>query len=174
MSLSVFYLLVQFVNLIPYMSEIIWYLSFADWLISHSIMFSRSIHTVAKGKIFFFFFKDFIYLFLERGREAEREGEKKAMCLAGNCTGGLLLCGKMPNQLSHTSRGYNSSSSGSSLQHMNTTHPYDGTHFPKYLSEYCTITFMTNVNYYLIHICIYLHFGATYLRDLRFKYWKLN
>ena len=33
------------------MSEIIWYLSFSDWLISPSIMFSRSIHTVAKDKI---------------------------------------------------------------------------------------------------------------------------
>ena len=32
---------------------IIWYLSFSDWLISLSIMFSRTIHTVAKGKIFF-------------------------------------------------------------------------------------------------------------------------
>ena len=30
-------------------------LSFSDWLISLSIMFSRPIHTVAKGKIFFFF-----------------------------------------------------------------------------------------------------------------------
>ena len=37
------------------MGEIIWYLSFSDWLISVSIMFSRSIHTVAKGKIFFLF-----------------------------------------------------------------------------------------------------------------------
>ena len=35
------------------MSEII-YLSFSDWLISLSIMFSRSIHAVAKGKSFFF------------------------------------------------------------------------------------------------------------------------
>ena len=33
------------------MSEIIWFLSFSDWLISLSIMFSRSIHAVAKGKI---------------------------------------------------------------------------------------------------------------------------
>ena len=30
------------------MNEIIWYLSFSDWLISLSIMFSRSIHTIAK------------------------------------------------------------------------------------------------------------------------------
>ena len=34
------------------MSEIIWYLSLSDWLISLSIMLSRSIHMVAKGKIF--------------------------------------------------------------------------------------------------------------------------
>ena len=37
------------------MSEIIWYSSFSDWLISLSIMFSRPIHAVAKGKISFFF-----------------------------------------------------------------------------------------------------------------------
>ena len=36
-----------------HMSGIIWYLSFSDWLISFSIM-SRSIHTVAKSKTFFF------------------------------------------------------------------------------------------------------------------------
>ena len=35
------------------MSEFIWYLSFSDWLISLSIMFSRSIHAT-QGKIFFF------------------------------------------------------------------------------------------------------------------------
>ena len=33
--------------------EIIWYLFFSDWLISLSIMFLRSIHTVAKGKFSF-------------------------------------------------------------------------------------------------------------------------
>jgi len=33
------------------MSEIIWSLSFPDWLISLSIMLSRSIHGVANGKI---------------------------------------------------------------------------------------------------------------------------
>ena len=36
------------------MSEIMWYLSFSDWLISFSTMYSRSIHTVAKDNIFFF------------------------------------------------------------------------------------------------------------------------
>ena len=35
------------------MSEIIWYLSFPDWHISLSIVFSRSIHAVTKGKTFF-------------------------------------------------------------------------------------------------------------------------
>ena len=35
-------------------SEIMRYLSFPEWRISLNIMFSRSIHTVAKGKIFFF------------------------------------------------------------------------------------------------------------------------
>ena len=55
MGLSLFCLLIQFVHYISHMSEIIWYLSFSDCLISLSIMFSRSVHTVAKGKIFFFF-----------------------------------------------------------------------------------------------------------------------
>ena len=41
---------VQFIHWIPHMSEIIWYLSFLDWLISLSIMFSRSIHAVTKVK----------------------------------------------------------------------------------------------------------------------------
>ena len=36
------------------LSEIIWYWSFSDWLISLSIMFSRSIHAVAKVSSFFF------------------------------------------------------------------------------------------------------------------------
>ena len=36
------------------MREIIWYLSFSDWLISLNIMLSRSTHAVTKGKIFFF------------------------------------------------------------------------------------------------------------------------
>ena len=38
----------------PHISEIIWYSSFSDWLISLSIMFSRTIHALAKGKILFF------------------------------------------------------------------------------------------------------------------------
>ena len=37
------------------MIEIIWYLSFSDWLIPLSIVFSRSIHAVAKGNILLFF-----------------------------------------------------------------------------------------------------------------------
>ena len=37
------------------MSEIKWCFSLSDWLISRSIMLSRSTHTVAKGKILFFF-----------------------------------------------------------------------------------------------------------------------
>ena len=54
MSLSLFCLLVQFVHYFPHMSEILWYLPFSDWLTSLSIMFSRSIHTVTKGKRLFF------------------------------------------------------------------------------------------------------------------------
>ena len=41
---------VYFVHQIPHMSEIVWYLSFANWLISLSILFSRSIHAVMKGE----------------------------------------------------------------------------------------------------------------------------
>ena len=50
MSLSLQCLLVPFVHQISHMSEITWYLSFSNWLISLSIMFSRSIHAVTKGK----------------------------------------------------------------------------------------------------------------------------
>ena len=44
-----------FVHSIPHVSEIIWYLSFSDWLISFSIILFRPIHAVAKGKLSFFF-----------------------------------------------------------------------------------------------------------------------
>ena len=44
----------QFIHQIPHMSEIIWYLSFSDCLISLSIMFSRSIHAGPKDKFFVF------------------------------------------------------------------------------------------------------------------------
>ena len=54
MSLTLFCLLVQFVHHISHVCEITWYLSFSDWLISLSIMFSRSIYAVTNGKIFFF------------------------------------------------------------------------------------------------------------------------
>ena len=57
MSLSPFSLLVQFVYKIPHMNEIICYVSFSNWLISLSIMSSRSIDIVAKGKILSFFKK---------------------------------------------------------------------------------------------------------------------
>ena len=39
----------------PHISEIIWYSSFSDWLISLSIMSFRSTHTVTKEKNFFIF-----------------------------------------------------------------------------------------------------------------------
>ena len=54
MSLSLFCLVDQFIHSVPRMSEIIWYLSFSDWLISLSIMLPRPIHTIAKDKYFFF------------------------------------------------------------------------------------------------------------------------
>ena len=54
MSLVIFCLLVCFVDYVPLIGEIIWYLSFTTWLISLSIMLSRSIHAVAKGRSSFF------------------------------------------------------------------------------------------------------------------------
>ena len=50
----VFCLLVCFVDYVPPIGEIIWYLSFTTWLILHSIMLSRSIHVVTKGRSSFF------------------------------------------------------------------------------------------------------------------------
>ena len=55
MLLFLFCLLVYCVHLIPHISEFRWYLSFTDWLISLSIIFSRSTHAVAKGKHSIFF-----------------------------------------------------------------------------------------------------------------------
>ena len=39
-----------FVDYVPLIGEIIWYLSFTAWLISLSIILSSSIHTVTKGR----------------------------------------------------------------------------------------------------------------------------
>ena len=47
---SVFVLFYSFF-LIPHISEMMWYLSFCVWLISLSIILSRSIHVVTNGKI---------------------------------------------------------------------------------------------------------------------------
>ena len=49
MSLVIFCLLFSFVDYVPVKGEIIWYFSLTAWLISLSIMFSSSIHAVAKG-----------------------------------------------------------------------------------------------------------------------------
>ena len=46
-----FSLVNQFTLFIRFHRQVIWYLSFSDWLISLSIMFSRSIHAVAKVKV---------------------------------------------------------------------------------------------------------------------------
>ena len=43
-----------FHSLVPHKSEIIWHLPFTDWLISLSIMLSRSIHAVTTSKVSFF------------------------------------------------------------------------------------------------------------------------
>ena len=47
-------LLVCFVDYVPLLGEIIWYLSFTTWVISLSIMLSSSIHAVAKCRSSFF------------------------------------------------------------------------------------------------------------------------
>ena len=54
MSLVLFCLLVCFVDYIPLIGEIIWYLPFTTWLISLSITLSSSIHAVTKGRSSFF------------------------------------------------------------------------------------------------------------------------
>ena len=54
-------LLNYFVDYIPDIEEITWYLSFFDGLISLSIMISRSVHAVGKGKIFFFFYSQVVF-----------------------------------------------------------------------------------------------------------------
>ena len=54
MLLFLFCLLNYFVDYISHITAIIWYLSFSDWLIALSIIISRSIHAVTKGKIIFF------------------------------------------------------------------------------------------------------------------------
>ena len=45
-----------------------------------------------KVVVLFLFFKDFIYLFLERGREREREGEKHQCVVASHTQPGDLAC----------------------------------------------------------------------------------
>ena len=54
MSLVLFCSLVCFVDYVPPIGEVIWYLSFTTWLISLSIMLSRSIYAVVKGRSSFF------------------------------------------------------------------------------------------------------------------------
>ena len=54
MSLVILCLLFSSVDYVPVKGEIICYLSLTSWLISLSIMFSSSIHAVAKGRSSFF------------------------------------------------------------------------------------------------------------------------
>ena len=54
MSLVLFCSFVCFVDKIPLIGEIIWYLPFATWLISLSKMLSSSIHAAAKDRSSFF------------------------------------------------------------------------------------------------------------------------
>ena len=54
MPLVLFCSLVYFVHYILLIGEIIWYLSFTNWLISFSVIFSSSTHAVAKYRSFFF------------------------------------------------------------------------------------------------------------------------
>ena len=53
-SLVLFCYFVYFVDQVPLISEIMWYLSLTTWLSSLSIMLSSSIHAVAKGISSFF------------------------------------------------------------------------------------------------------------------------
>ena len=54
MSLVIFCLFVCIVDYVPLAGDIIWYLFFTGWLISRSIMLSRSIHAVMKSRSSFF------------------------------------------------------------------------------------------------------------------------
>ena len=54
MPLLLFCQYVCFIDQVPLIGEIIWYLSFATWLISLSIILSSSIHAVEKGRGSFF------------------------------------------------------------------------------------------------------------------------
>ena len=54
MTLVIVCLLVHFVDYVLLIGEIIWYLSFTSWFVSLSIMLSRSIHAIAKGRSSFF------------------------------------------------------------------------------------------------------------------------
>ena len=56
-------------------------LSFLDFL---EVYFLCQIREVLLHYIFFFLFKYFIYLFLEKGREGEREGEKHQCVVASH------------------------------------------------------------------------------------------
>ena len=53
-SLVLFCSLVCFVDQVPLIGEMIWYLSFTAWLTSLSLMLSRFNHAVAKGRSSFF------------------------------------------------------------------------------------------------------------------------
>ena len=55
MPLVLFCLLACFVDQVPLIGKIIWYVCFTVWLISLSIMLSRSIHVVMKGRSSFLF-----------------------------------------------------------------------------------------------------------------------
>ena len=62
MSMFLFCLFMYFVLQITRISEIIWYFSFFVWLISLSIIPSRSTHVVANGKISFFFMAEWYFI----------------------------------------------------------------------------------------------------------------
>nr|KAF6407287.1 hypothetical protein HJG59_009930 [Molossus molossus] len=50
MSLDLFCSSAYFVHYIPQISDIMWNLSFSDWLISLSIILCRSLHVISKGR----------------------------------------------------------------------------------------------------------------------------
>ena len=102
------------------------------WAPSHMLLVGFSIPPAqllwkhfCNSSLYIYIFKDFVYLFLERGREGEREGERhqcvvasyplmrtwpitQAHALTGNRTGNPVVCRPVLHPLSNTSQGNSS------------------------------------------------------------------
>ena len=61
LPLVLFHSSLYIIHQIPHMSEIICYLSFSDWRILFSLVIFKSIHAVAKGKSFLFFYSCIVF-----------------------------------------------------------------------------------------------------------------